>query len=214
MSFVDTARGNWAQALGGLVVSAVWSCMALQTTRCLRLITRGTIPYRKRTIWLMKILALIVGAGGVAAVLFDLGAPWFLAIVPAGIIVYFSLAENVAEVIPTKPVQDAVAYWSAWRENRRLRIAYRRSSIAFAASIFLVILLTFLGGRLPPFVQAALFVACGIAFLVSVVVMSFSHWRWLHWPCPRCGCSFQGAWARPWQPKHCVYCGLPRDEEG
>jgi hypothetical protein len=212
MSFVDTARGDWAQALAGLAVSAVWSCMALQTTRCLRLITRATIPYRKRTIWLMKILALIVGAGGVAGALIDLGAPWFLAIVPAGIIVYFSLSEKVAEVVPAKPMQDAVTYRTAWREYRRLRISYQRSSIGFAAIILLIILLTLSGWRVPPFAQVALFAACSIALLVSIVAMSFSQWKWLHWPCPRCGCSFQGQWVKLRQPKQCVYCGLPRDE--
>jgi hypothetical protein len=210
---MNTGAASWGQALAGLCVSAVWTCMALRTTRCLRLITRGTIPYRRLTIWLIKVLALIVGAGGVAGALTDLGAPWFLAIVPTGIIVYFSLTENVAEVVPTKPVQDPATYRTAWQEYRRLRRAYRRSGIAFAATILLVILLTFLGWTLPPFGQAALFVACGIAFLVSIVAMSFSQWRWLHWPCPRCGCSFQGAWGRLWQPKQCVYCGLPRDEE-
>jgi hypothetical protein len=211
---VDTGGAGWTQAFAGLAVSAVWSCMALRTTRCLRLITRGTIPYGRRAIWLIKILALIVGAGGVAGALIDLGTPWLLAIVPAGIILYFSLAENVAEVVPSKPMQDAVAYRSAWREYRRLRIAYRRSSIGFAAIILLIILLTISGWKIPPFAQIALFAACGIALLVSVVAMSFSQWKWLHWACPRCGCSFQGQWVKLRQPKQCVYCGLPRDEEG
>jgi hypothetical protein len=36
----------------------------------------------KRTVWLIKILALIVGGGNVAGILADVGIPWFLAIVP------------------------------------------------------------------------------------------------------------------------------------
>jgi len=211
MSLVDTGRVAWGQAVAGLAVSAVWSCMAVRTTRCLRLITNSTIPYLKRTIWLLKILALIVGAGGVAGALIDLGTPWFVAVDPAGTIVYFSLAENVAEVVPAKPMQDAVAYRLAWREYRRLRIAYQRSSIGFAATILFIILLTFSGWRIPPFAQVALFGAGGIVLLVSVVAMSFSQWKWLHWPCPCCGCSFQGQWVKLRQPKQCVYCGLPRD---
>ena len=211
--FADGGRHDWAQALSGLVVSAVWSSMALQTTRCLRLITRGTIPYSRRTIWLIKILAIIVGAGGVAGVMVNLGAPWFLAIIPAAIIAYFSLTEKVVEVVPAKPLQDPAAYQSAWREYRRLRLANRRSSIGFALSILAIVLLIFIGWKLPPFAQTATFAACGTALLVSVVATSFTQWNWLHWPCPRCGYSFQGQWVKLRQPKQCVYCGLPRDEE-
>jgi hypothetical protein len=211
--FADGGGGDWAQALGGLVVSALWSCMALQTTRCLRLITRGTTPYSRRTIWLIKILAIIVGPGGVAGVLVNFGAPWFLAILPAAIIAYFSLSEKVAEMVPAKPLQDPAAHRSAWREYRRLRLANRRSGIGFALSILAIVLLIFIDWKLPPFTQTALFAACGISLLVSVVATSFSQWKWLHWPCPRCGYSFQGQWVKLRQPKKCVYCGLPRDEE-
>jgi hypothetical protein len=121
--------GDWVRLLGPLLVFPWWVWLSVRTTRCLRVITRGTIPYSKRTVWLIKILALIVGAGGVAGALVDFGAPWFLVIVPAGIIFFFSVTEDVSEVVPPKPIQDPSAYQSAWREYWQLRRAYNRSCV-------------------------------------------------------------------------------------
>jgi hypothetical protein len=38
--------------------------MAVRTQHCLKIITVHSIPFAKRTIWLLKTLALIVGVGG------------------------------------------------------------------------------------------------------------------------------------------------------
>lgn len=210
MSLVNGRIEEPVRVIGPLLVCSLWAWAAVRTAQCLRLITRSTIPFTKRTIWLMKILALIVGAGGIGSALADFGVPWFLAVVPAGIIVFFSLAEKITEVVPPKPIQDPSVYQSAWREHWRLHTAYKRSALGFGSTLLLIMLTSFFGVRLPEFAQIVLFAVCIVAFIVFIVSMSFNRWKWLYWPCPRCGHSFQGAWARLWLPKHCVYCGLPR----
>lgn len=90
--------------LAALVVCPPWVWLSVRTKQCLRIITGHSVPFSKRIVWLIKILALIIGAGNVAGILVDLGTPWFLAIVPAGIIIFFSLSESVSEVVPPKPV--------------------------------------------------------------------------------------------------------------
>jgi hypothetical protein len=60
------------------------------------------MPFPKRTIWLIKILAQIVGAGGVFEVLADLTSPWYFAVESAGSVIFLGLKENVQEVVPSK----------------------------------------------------------------------------------------------------------------
>lgn len=199
--------------IGPLFVCSLWAWAAVRTTQCLRVITRGAIPFTKRTLWLMKVLALIVGAGGIAGVLNDFGVPWFLAVVPAGIIVFFSVTEKVTEVVPPKPIQNPSAYQSAWREYWRLRKAYKRSALGFGGSLLLLMLTSIFGMRLSQFAQIVLLAVSVVAFIGSIASMSFNRWKWLYWPCPRCGHSFQGARGRFWLPKRCAYCGLSREEE-
>lgn len=199
--------------LAALVVCPPWVWLSVRTKQCLRIITGYSIPFSKRTVWLIKILALIIGAGNVAGILVDLGTPWFLAIVPAAIIIFFSLRESVSEVVPPKPVQDPAVYQSAWREYWRLRDAYRRSGLGFVAAFVLVIVVSLAGVKLAGSIQIGLFAACLVALFVSIAVMSFNQWKWFHWRCPRCGCSFRGVWGRLWLPKKCAYCGLPREEQ-
>ena len=199
--------------VAGLLVCPPWVWLAVRTNQCLRVITRHTIPFSRRRIWLTKILALIIGAGNVAGVLIAIGTPWFVALIPAAIIVFLSLSENVSEVVPPKPMQDPTAYQAAWREYEQLRASYRRSGLSFVAVFVSIILVHFVAERLPQYIQIGLFTVCLVALLLSTAAMSVSQWKWLHWRCPRCGCSFRGEWGRLWLPKKCVYCGLPRREE-
>ena len=205
--------GYLGPLLAGFVVCPPWVWLAVQTKQCLQVITSRSIPFTKRKIWLIKILALIVGAGNVWGILAEIGTPWFLAMVPAGIVAYFSLGEDVSEIVPPKPIQDPAVHQSAWREYWRLRDSYKRSGLGFVAAFILIILVRLVGAKLPESLQIGLFAICLAAFFVSIAVMSFNQWKWLRWRCPRCGCSFRGAWGRLWLPKKCVYCGLPREEE-
>jgi len=202
-----------APLLAALVVCPPWVWLAVRTKQCLQVITSRSIPFSKRKVWLIKILALIIGAGNVSGILAEIGTPWFLAIVPAGIIAFFSLRENVSEIIPLKPIQDPAVYQSAWREYWRLRDSYRRSGLGFVAAFVLIILVHLAGVRLPQSIQIGLFAACLVALFVSIAIASVNQWKWFHWRCPRCGCSFRGVWGRLWLPKKCAYCGLPREEE-
>ena len=205
--------GELARALGDIAVCSLWVWMAVRTAHCLQVISSRTIPYTRRTVWLIKILALIVGAGGVAGALADLGTPWFFAIIPAVIIVAFSFSENVVEVVPPKPMQDPAAHQSAWEQYWLLRRAYHRSALGFGSAILLIILTMFLGEKLPQSLRTTVFAVTLFALLVAMAFMSVTLWKWSRWPCPRCGCSFRGFWGRFWLPKHCVYCGLPRQQK-
>jgi hypothetical protein len=205
---------KWGEIIGGVVVLPLWVWIAVQTTKCLRVITRYSIPYKRRAVWLIKILALVVGAGGVVGISLDAGIPWFVAVVPAVLIVFFAVREPVAEIIPPKPTQDAPTYESAWREYYRLRrVGIRWVLLSLTPVLFVLFIFVLFtpGQRLPESVWSALITMCFMAVIASSVVSFVHQWKWYRWPCPRCGCSFRGAW-RWWLPKHCVYCGLPREE--
>lgn len=90
-----------------LIVLPPWIWMAVHTRHCLQIVTAHTIPITKRTIWLVKTLALIVGVGGLFGAVVQVGISWILAILSGGIIVFFALKESVQEVVPPKPSQDA-----------------------------------------------------------------------------------------------------------
>ena len=193
-----------------LIVLPPWIWMATRTQRCLQIINAHTIPFAKRTIWLVKTLALIVGVGGLFGAVAQVGMPWFLAILPGGVILFFALKESVQEVVPPKPSQDAAAYRSAWESYRILRRDFLRSCRWFGASFVMLILVTALADKMHRAVQIGLFALCIAALLSSTVVMSLKQLKWLRWPCPRCGCAFRGLWGRLWLPKKCAYCGMPR----
>ena len=206
---------KWRPAIAALVVCPAWIWLAVRTKDCLRIVTRNSIAFTKRTIWLAKILGLIVGAGVTFGVASDLGMPWFLALIPAGIVVVLATTENVEEVLPPKPMQHLSGYQSSWLEYRRLRQAYKRSWLGFVAAFSLIILLSSFGDKLPEAAQTAFTVVCLAALFGSIAVITFNQWKWFTWPCPRCGRSFRGWWsARLGFPKACVYCGLPREDEG
>ena len=184
--------------------------MAVRTQHCLQIITVHSIPFAKRTIWLLKTLALIVGVGGLFGATVQVGMPWLLAILPGGIIVFFALKESVQEVVPPKPSQDAAAYRTSWETYRTLRRDFLRSWRWFGASFLMLILVAAFADKMHGTIQIGFFAFAFVAILSSTVVMSLKQLKWLRWPCPRCGCAFRGFWGRLWLPKKCVYCGLPR----
>jgi hypothetical protein len=204
--------GKWLPFAAAVLVQGPWIWLAVRTGHCLQVISTRTIPYPRRTIWLIKILALIVGAGGVAGSAAQLGVPWFLAILPAGIVVFFALRDNVQEIIPPKPNQDPSVYPSSWERYRYLRRDYMPSWGWLGCTGVLLVLLTAFADKLTNPIRVGLFVLCVAAVLASIALMSLKRLKWLGWPCPRCGCAFRGLWWRPLMPKNCVYCGLPRQE--
>jgi hypothetical protein len=204
---------KWLPLLAPLPIFPPWIWLAVRTRHCLQVISTHTIPYTRRTIWLIKILALIVGAGGVAGAAAAVGIPWFFAILPAGVVAFFALRENVKEIVPPKPNQDASAYQSSWQRYRRLRRDYMRSWRWFVCTGLSLIVLAAFTDKLSNPIRVGLFALCVVAVLASIAVMSLKQLKWLRWPCPRCGCAFRGLWWRPWMPKNCVYCGLPREDD-
>ncbi len=196
------------------MVVSVWIWVAVRTKGALQIISGRVIPYSRRTMWLLKILALIVGGGGAMSLARELGAPWLLGIAPAGVILFFSLREKVAEIVPPRPLQDASTHQTAWQEYDCLRGAYLRSLRWFGVAFLTLILALILSWseRLPQSVLMSLVGVCIIFWIASNVVLGLKQMKWYRWPCPRCGCAFRGFWGRPWLPKRCVYCGLEREE--
>jgi len=196
--------------IGPLIVLPPWIWMTVRTRHCLQIVTAHTIPIARRTIWLVKTLALLVGVGGLFGVVVQVGLPWLLAILPGGIIVFFALKESVQEVVPPKPSQDAAAYQSSWENYRTLRCDFLRSWRWVGASSLMLILAAVFADKMQRATQIGLFTFCIIAVLYSLVRMSMKQLKWLRWPCPHCGCAFRGFWNRLWLPKKCAYCGFPR----
>ena len=203
---------KWLPLVAPLLVLPPWIWLALRTQHCLQVITVHSIPFPKRTIWLVKTLALIVAVGGIFGAVAQVGMPWFLAILPGGIVLFFALKESVQDVVPRKPNQDATAYQSSWQMYRNLRGDFIRSWKWFGASSLMLILTAAFADKMPRTVQIGFFAFCVVAVLSSIGVMSLKQLKWLRWPCPRCGCAFRGFWGRPWLPRKCVYCGLPRED--
>jgi hypothetical protein len=163
----------------------------------------------------MKILALILSVGGVFAAFTGAGLPWFLALLPAGLILFFTLNEKVEEIVPPKPPQHALAYRSSWEEYRRLAGSLRRAWLSFGFSVLAIILAVGMGSRLSPSAQVAVFIIVGIVALVSSFAIQYAHWRISRWPCPHCGDAFRGFWVPPpiFHIKRCRFCSLPIWEE-
>jgi len=199
------------RVVGPLIVLPPWIWMAVRTRHCLQVITMRSIPFPKRTVWLIKVVAVIVGIGGIVGAIIQIGVPWFIAILPAGVAVFFALKEDVEAVVPPKPHQDATVHQSSWQEYSRLRRDYIRSWKWFVASLLILILNAAFGDYMPRPVRIVFFAFGIAAILVSSIFMAVKQLKWLRWPCPRCGCAFRGFWGRLWLPKSCVYCGLPRE---
>jgi len=214
MTFESSFLQTWFPAIGYLIVLPPWIWMSVRTKNCLKFVTMYIIPFSKRTIWLMKILALIVGAGGMFGFATELGMPWYLAILPAGLIIYWSLRENVQEVMPPKPVQASATYQLSWARYWTLRRAYGRSLIWLGAAFPTTIFAMMLADKLPRIIGESLPAVCFVAVVVLATMSGVRQLKFFRWACPRCGCAFNGLWNKPWFPKRCVYCGLPRENRG
>ena len=199
--------GTWAATL---LICPPWIWLAVRTKQFLQAITRHSIPFSKRTIWLIKILALIIGAGNVFGILLDLGASWLVAILPACIIIALSLRENVSQVTHVKLVQGTSSYESHWADYRRLRSAYKLSVLILLGIFVSLMLATIVVNVLPPTIGIVTSVVLLTGLGASVGFVAFTSWKWSFWPCPRCGYAFRGRMSL-WLPKNCVHCGLPRN---
>lgn len=207
----DPTFGKLPAILVALLVYPLWIWLAVRTVDCLRFVTGHAVPFAKRTIWLVKILALIVGAGGVFGLALGLGLLWYFAVLPAGVVVLFALLEKTRNIVIPPPQQSPAAYHTAWEEYRRLRVNVWRSW--FAAGIVFVtgIFISRFGEGLSKSGQIAGVAVAGMAILASLVMMYYAQWKLYHWRCPRCGCAFRGLlWPWPFLPKRCRYCELPR----
>ena len=200
--------------IGGGIVCAVFICFSIRTVSSLRVVTGGRIPFSKRTIWLWKVLASIVGAGGIAGVVSDLGFPWLLAAIPAIAVIIVALRERVESIEVPKPGENAESYLSAWERNRNLRkyVVYGYSAII--AEVFCAFGFGVVAGRyenvLPQITLKIVLASLGMIFVALVVNLYVRLWQLKYWPCPRCGCAFRGLFLFPWMPKKCRYCGLER----
>jgi len=199
---------KWLALLACVLVLSPWVCFAVRTKDCLAFVTGHRIPLSKRVIWLIKLLALIIGAGGLAGALNELALPWYLALLPAGIVVVFALTDRVQDVIPPEPMQNAAQQLS-WNEYWELRVAYTRSFRWIGLAFISAVLVFPITGRLPDMVGG---IVHGFFFLLLVVAFFVSgakQFKFFRWPCPRCGCAFNGWWHLRSFPKQCVYCRLP-----
>jgi len=174
---------KWLPAIAGVVVYPLWIWLAVSTKYCLRIITRHTIPFPKRRIWLIKIFALIIGAGGVIGEASSFGVPWFLAVLPVGFIVYFALKEKVQDVTPHKPPQEPSAYQLAWSEYWRLRSVSLRLWRWFGAAFVMAVVLGRFAEEFSHAIQIILAVISVSIVIGSYVVVYLNQLNWMRWPC-------------------------------
>jgi hypothetical protein len=69
----------------------------------LQVITVRSIPFPKHTIWLIKILALITGAGGVFGATTELGMSWLFGTLLSGVVIFFALRDSVQDISHPSP---------------------------------------------------------------------------------------------------------------
>jgi len=196
-----------------LLVYLPWLWLAIRTRDALQFLSQRAMPYTVRTIWLVKSLALIVGAGGVLGVSLQAGLHWLVGLLLSGAVVFLALTEKVEKVVPPIPPQNPSFYHSSWQEYMRLRKRALRSLLGFfILSIAAPVLGAALERQHSHLVQLSFLVLLAVwifAMVCTLGVTFYTQFSWARWPCPRCGCSFRGLW-RLWLPEECVYCGLPR----
>src|SRR5262245_112194 len=90
--------------LASLIVLPPCIWLGIRTQHCLRVISVHAIPFQKRTVWLVKILALIVGVGGLFGAAVQVGLPWVLPVLAGGAIIFLAFKENVQGFVPSKTV--------------------------------------------------------------------------------------------------------------
>jgi hypothetical protein len=212
MTIRESSLETWLGALTQLLLFSPWVWMAVRTKDFLQFVTAHRVPFPKRTIWLAKIFALILGSVGVFAALDTIGLPRFLSLLASGAVVFFTFMEDVQVVLPPKPAQDAGTLHASWKQYRELRGAYVRTFVWVGAALLCLVLTFAVSGELPESVRTILIAGCLLVLLFSVSMNTAGALRFYRWPCPRCGCAFNGFWIRPWFKKKCVYCGLPRED--
>ena len=201
---------RWGLIFAVLLVYPPWVWLAVRTRDALQFLSRRAVPYPVHTIWLVKSLALIVSAGGVLGVSLQVGLHWVIGVMLSGGVVFFALREKVERIVPPRPSQNVPAYASSWQDYRQLRKRALRLLLGFLVLFFAIAALgTIIESQHSHSVQVA-FVVVSIVAALRVLALSYdAQWTLIRWPCPQCGCAFRGLW-RPWLPKHCAYCGLPR----
>jgi hypothetical protein len=193
----------------GALICPLWIWLAVRSTNALRVLTNNTIPFATRAIWITKIIALVVGAGGLFSLLGDLGLSWYLAVLPAGLVVFFALRDKVRGIVSPIPAQTAFAYRSSWEGYRNLRTNARRWWVAFGIASLGIVVVGIVNNFSSQNLQIV-FPVFGFAFIACWAGIGFTQFKLARWPCPRCGNSFRGFWGTPFMPGKCCYCGLPR----
>lgn len=139
------------------------------------------------------------------------GISWYLAALPAALIVYFALRENVVEIEPPIPAQNAPAYDSAWRQYRHLSTNVKKAWIGLVLAIAFVMAPNISPGSIKsPSIHSIMIILGVILVLLAWAVMIHFQFQLVRWPCPRCGRAFRGLWPFPFLGSHCRYCRLPR----
>jgi hypothetical protein len=205
----DDRFGKFGLMSAGAVVYLVWIWLAVRTTNVLRVLTGHTIPFSKRAIWITKIVALIVGGGGLFTLLDDLKLRWYLAAIFPGIVVFFALREKIEAIVSPVPPQTVFAYRSSWEEYRHLSRNVRRWWVALGIAILGMVVVGAVS-RVSGQSLQIVFSIGAICFIACWAGISFTQFKLMRWRCPRCGNSFRGFWGRPFMPRKCCYCGLPR----
>jgi hypothetical protein len=204
-----TANGsfqNWFRLISILVVSLLWIWPAIRTAGYL---TRRTVPFRRRTIWAVKVLAIIIGAGGTYSLLSQFRLSWIVTTIVSIVLVVLVLSERVCDYFPPKPPQDVDGYEPAWQQYRRLRRASIRSWLLLPIAILVFLILLAVADSASGPNSKIIVTLMGVLPLASAMaVINYKQWKWHRWPCPRCGCSFRSLWIG-FSLKRCRYCGLP-----
>jgi len=208
--FVNDSLNRWALVIAAVLVVPPWVWLALRTGTALNILLGRAVPLTARTIWFVKAAAIVVGAGNVFGIALDLGVHWSLALAGAAAIVLVALSERVKGVIPPAPLQTQSSYEASWEELRHIRSAAWRSLILFVLLFFSAPLVAGLVWYLIPRTIRWILLAAYVVVLISTLARTYYfQWKYVRWTCPRCGCLFRGVW-RPWMPRQCAYCALPR----
>jgi hypothetical protein len=196
-----------------VAVCAAWVWLSVRTSDCLRVITRGTALYSRRTVLLIKIVATVVAAPNVAGAAASFGANWFLDGFLGGVVVLLAVLDKAVEISPATPPQMPSSYSESWQQYLGLRkqlVIYALILIGLVVASFLTAVA--LGTRLTEHASTVLFWSVSCLATLTFVGYAYNTWKFTYWPCPRCGCRFRGpfSWALP---KKCSHCGLPQWRE-
>jgi hypothetical protein len=193
----------------GILVCAVWVLASARTTVVLRNITRRSVAHTRRLVWLIKIIAMIVGAGTIFGLSTDFGLHWLLGGFLSTLVVLFALTDKVEAIVPTPPPQNRLAYSRAWQEYKRLRKdAVIPAILLVLLGLSWIALTAELQTRLTSHTLNILFWIVIFAAIVLLVTGTYNGWKLTYWACPRCGHCFRSLWVASIMPKQCNHCGL------